>query len=121
MKIALNWLKDYCTWDWSLEELVEKLTMSGTEVEAIHHTGFQIDHIIAAKVLEFTQHPNADRLRLCQVDDGSGTSRQIVCGAKNFNEGDIVPLALPGAVMPPNEKAPEGFKIKKSKIGRAHV
>ncbi|MEM9399495.1 MAG: phenylalanine--tRNA ligase subunit beta [Verrucomicrobiota bacterium] len=116
MKIALNWLKDYCTWDWSLEELVEKLTMSGTEVEAIHHTGFQIDHIIAAKVLEFTQHPNADRLRLCQVDDGSGTSRQIVCGAKNFNEGDIVPLALPGAVMPPNEKAPEGFKIKKSKL-----
>ncbi|MEM9446562.1 MAG: phenylalanine--tRNA ligase subunit beta [Verrucomicrobiota bacterium] len=115
MKICLNWLEEYCSWSWSLSELVEKLTMSGTEVEAVHETGFSIDHIVTAKVLSFKQHPNADRLRLCQVDDGQEV-RQIVCGASNFKEGDMVPLALPGAVIPASEKFSKPFTIKKSKL-----
>lgn len=109
MKIALSWLKEYCDWDWSVEELSERLTMSGTEVIGLEETGLSEEKIITAKVLSFQKHPNADRLRLCQVYDGTET-RQIVCGASNFQEGDIVPLALPGAKMP------EGFTIKKSKL-----
>ena len=62
-----------------------------------------------AQILSSAQHPNADRLRVCQVNDGTGT-RQIVCGAKNYKDGDKVPLALPGA------KLPGGFTIKESKL-----
>ena len=65
---------------------------------------------MVAQVTSFEPHPNADKLRLCQVDDGSGAPRQIVCGAKNFAAGDKVPLALPGAVLPGN------FEIKESKL-----
>ena len=110
MKIALSWLKDHADFPWDTDTLVQKLTLSGTEVEAIHRTGFDRDQIITARILSFTKHPNADRLSVCQVDDGSGQPRQIVCGAKNFKEGDVVPLALPGAVMP------GGFTIKDSKL-----
>lgn len=110
MKVALSWLKDHADFPWNAEELASRLTMSGTEVEAIHRTGFDRDLIVTARILSFTKHPNADRLSVCQVDDGSGQPRQIVCGAKNFKEGDVVPLALPGAVMP------GGFTIKDSKL-----
>lgn len=109
MNVVLSWLRDYCDWSWTTEELVEKLTMAGVEVENVEQRGVAGENFRAAKVVSFEKHPNADRLRLCQVDDGSGT-RQIVCGASNFKAGDIVPLALPGAVMP------AGFEIKKSKL-----
>jgi len=99
MKIVLSWLREYCEWDWSEEELVEQLTMSGTEVENVEHTGFALDGFVTAKVESFIQHPNADRLRLCQINDGTGV-RQVVCGASNFKQGDTVALATPGAVMP---------------------
>lgn len=113
MKINLNWLRDYCDWSWSEEELVEKLTMSGTEVEGIHRTGFigSEQHFIAVRIESFEKHPNADKLSVCQVNDGKGSGlRQIVCGAKNFKAGDVVPCALPGAVML------AGFEIKDSKL-----
>jgi phenylalanyl-tRNA synthetase beta chain len=112
MKIVLSWLREYCDWSWSEEELVEKLTMSGTEVEAVHRTGFagEAAVFVAVRIESFVPHPNADRLSVCQVNDGSGSLRQIVCGAKNFKAGDVVPCALPGAVMP------AGFEIKDSKL-----
>ena len=69
-----------------------------------------MDNVVVAQILESTQHPNADRLSVCRVDDGSGTPRQIVCGAKNYKVGDKVPLALPGAVLPGD------FKIKTGKL-----
>jgi len=109
MKYVLSWLSQYCEWDWPVEELVERLTLSGTEVEAVHQTGFDLDFFVVARVASFIPHPNADRLRLCQIEDGESI-RQVVCGAANFQEGDHVALALPGAVMP------AGFKIKKSKL-----
>lgn len=112
MKIVLSWLRQYCDWSWSEEELIEKLTMSGTEVEAVYRSGFSGDSktFMTVRIDSFIQHPNADRLSVCQVDDGSGALRQIVCGAKNFKVGDVVPCALPGAVMP------AGFEIKDSKL-----
>ncbi|MDR1146900.1 MAG: phenylalanine--tRNA ligase subunit beta [Verrucomicrobiales bacterium] len=110
MKIVLSWLREHCAWTWSDEELAEKLTMSGTEVESVVKTGFALDNFVAARVLTRDRHPNADKLSVCQVDDGGGVPRQIVCGATNFQVGDVVPLALPGAVMP------GGFAIKESKL-----
>lgn len=111
MKVSLNWLSDHLDLtSRSTQELADMLTFAGIEVEGIEAKGVRSDKIVVAQVLSFEPHPNADRLRLCQVNDGSGQPRQIVCGAKNFVCGDKVPLALPGAVMPGN------FEIKESKL-----
>lgn len=109
MKISLNWLRQYCEWNWSETELLEKLTMSGLNVEGVARTGADFPKVVTARIASFVQHPNADRLSVCQIEDDLGT-RQVVCGAKNFVTGDIVPLAQPGAVLP------GGFEIKKAKL-----
>jgi phenylalanyl-tRNA synthetase beta chain len=115
MKVTLNWLKQYVNFDWSPEELAERLTMLGLEVEGLHKLGGEFDGILVAQVITRDKHPNADKLSLCRVDDGKG-ERQIVCGAQNFKAGDKVPLILPGASLPlkPGEKEP--FTIKVGKI-----
>jgi phenylalanyl-tRNA synthetase beta chain len=110
MKISLNWLREYVDFTGGAEALAELLTMAGVEVEGIQTKGAAIDHVVVAQIRESVQHPNADRLSVCQVDDGSGPARQIVCGAKNYQVGDKVPLALPGAVLPGD------FKIKVGKL-----
>lgn len=110
MKVSLNWLREYVDLPATTDELTQLLTMAGVEVEGIETTGCAIANVVVAQIKEFTQHPNADRLSVCQVDDGSGTARQIVCGAKNFKAGDKVPLALPGAVLGPD------FTIKVGKL-----
>lgn len=92
------------------DELVSLLTMAGVEVEGIETTGCAIPNVVVAEIKESVQHPQADRLSVCQVDDGSGQARQIVCGAKNYKVGDKVPLALPGA------KLPGDFLIKTGKL-----
>ena len=84
--------------------------MAGVELVGIESTGCAIPNVVVAEVKESVQHPQADRLSVCQVDDGSGTNRQIVCGAKNYKVGDKVPLALPGA------KLPGDFVIKTGKL-----
>ncbi|HWB05695.1 MAG TPA: phenylalanine--tRNA ligase subunit beta [Verrucomicrobiales bacterium] len=111
MKVSLSWLSDHLDLTGRpVSELADLLTFAGVEVEGIHERGLSSDRIVVAQVQSFEKHPNADKLRLCQVDDGSGKPRQIVCGAKNFVAGDKVPLALPGAVLPGN------FEIKESKM-----
>jgi phenylalanyl-tRNA synthetase beta chain len=110
MKISLSWLRDYLRTDKPAPEIASILTDAGLEVGAIESTGVAIPKVVAAQILESVQHPNADRLSVCKVDDGSGTPRQIVCGAKNYKVGDKVPLAQPGAVMPGD------FKIKVGKL-----
>jgi phenylalanyl-tRNA synthetase beta chain len=113
MKVSLNWLKELVTLPEgpnAVDTLSDLLTKAGVEVEGVEHQGVSIDKVVVAQVLESTQHPNADRLSVCRVDDGSGSPRQIVCGAKNYKVGDKVPLALPGAVMPGD------FKIKVGKL-----
>ena len=110
MKISLSWLRDYLRTDKPVAEIARILTDAGLEVGAIESTGVAIPKVVAAQILESIQHPNADRLSVCKVDDGSGTPRQIVCGAKNYKVGDKVPLAQPGAVMPGD------FKIKVGKL-----
>ncbi len=110
MKISLNWLRDYVAWTGSVDELVALLTRTGLEVADVVTRGVDFPKVVIAQILESSQHPNADRLSVCRVDDGSGQPRQIVCGAKNYKVGDKVPLALPGAVMPGD------FKIKTGKL-----
>jgi phenylalanyl-tRNA synthetase beta chain len=111
MKLSLNWLREYLpALDRSAEEIADALIFTGVEVEGVQVHGAGIEKVVVAQIESFQQHPNADRLSVCQVLDGSKTPRQIVCGAKNFRAGDKVPLALPGAVLP------DGTKIKASKL-----
>jgi phenylalanyl-tRNA synthetase beta chain len=110
MKISLEWLKDYVALPESADALADTLTQGGTEVIGREARGHVPDKIVVAQILSSEQHPNADRLSVCQVDDGSGQPRQIVCGAKNYKVGDKIPLALPGAVLGPD------FKIKAGKL-----
>ena len=115
MKISYNWLKNYIDLDpvkHAPEVLVEALPLLGFDVEEYERLGPpRIEKVVVGQVLEYDQHPNANRLRCCLVTTGSDNPpHRIVCGAKNFKAGDKVVLALPGAVLPGN------FKIKKSKL-----
>lgn len=110
MKISLNWLREFVELPASVPELADLLTLAGVEVENVISLGVAIPKVVVAQINSSEQHPNADRLSVCKVDDGSGVPRQIVCGAKNYKVGDKVPLALPGAVLPGD------FKIKVGKL-----
>src|ERR1041385_5995771 len=115
MKVTLNWLKQYVDFNWSPEELTERLTMLGLEVEGVQKISAAFEGIVVAQVVTRDKHPNADKLSLCRVNDGTG-ERQIVCGAQNFKAGDKVPLILPGASLPPKAGEKEPFTIKVGKI-----
>lgn len=111
MQVSLSWLSSHLDLSsYTTPQLSDLLTFAGIEVEGIEEKGVSSDKVVIAQIKEFVQHPNADKLSVCQVDDGSGTLRQIVCGAKNFKAGDKVPLALPGAVLP------GGFEIKEGNL-----
>jgi phenylalanyl-tRNA synthetase beta chain len=110
MKISLNWLRELVDLPPGVPQLVDLLTLAGVEVEDVETLGVSIPNVVVAQIVESAQHPNADRLSVCKVDDGSGTLRQIVCGAKNYSADDKVPLALPGAVLGPD------FTIKVGKL-----
>jgi phenylalanyl-tRNA synthetase beta chain len=111
MQVSLSWLNTHLDLStYTVPQLSDLLTFAGVEVEGIEEKGVTTDKVIVAQIQSFVQHPDADKLSICQVDDGSGTPRQIVCGAKNFKAGDKVPLALPGAVLT------GGFAIKEGKL-----
>jgi phenylalanyl-tRNA synthetase beta chain len=110
MKLSIGWLKEFLPLTQTIPEIVEALTFAGVEVEGVQQRGGDFDKFIVAQIESFEPHPNADRLSVCRVNDGSSLLRQVVCGAKNFRAGDKVPLALPGAVLP------DGMKIKVSKL-----
>src|SRR5260370_1298911 len=110
MKFSINWLREFVDLPKSPEEIAELLTRAGIETKNIETRGANIDKVIVSQIIASSRHPNADRLTVCEVDDGSGTKRQIVCGATNYKVGDKVPLALPGA------KLPNGTEIRTSKL-----
>ena len=110
MKFSVNWLREFVDLPKNPEEIAELLTRAGIETKNIETRGANIDKVIVSQITASSRHPNADRLTICEVDDGSGTRRQIVCGATNYKVGDKVPLALPGA------KLPNGTEIRKSKL-----
>ena len=110
MKFSVNWLREFVDLPENPEEIADLLTRAGVETENIETRGAKIEQVIVSQIVASSRHPNADRLTVCEVDDGSGANRQIVCGATNYKVGDKVPLALPGA------KLPNGLEIRKSKL-----
>ncbi|HEY3865471.1 MAG TPA: phenylalanine--tRNA ligase subunit beta [Solirubrobacteraceae bacterium] len=128
MRVPLDWLREYCDPTLDVGAIEERLTMTGTKVEAIHHHGVSaVEHFLVGKVLEVEPHPDADRLKVCKVDLGDagpvsvpdllGDKRgvehrpaTIVCGAPNVAVGQTVAVTTPGAVMG------DGTKIKRAKL-----
>jgi phenylalanyl-tRNA synthetase beta chain len=114
MRVPLQWLREYCDPDLDVNEIEERLTMTGTKVEAIHRHGVgAVEQFVVGRVLEVSAHPDADRLRVCEVDLGEASENgpaRIVCGAPNVGKGQTVAVARPGAVMP------DGTKLKKAKL-----
>ncbi len=115
MKVTLNWLKRYVDFDWSPEELTERLTMLGLEVEGVQKIGGEFAGIVVAQILSRDPVPGSDKLSVCRVNDGHG-ERTIICGAQNHKPADKVPLILPNFALPlkPGEKEP--FVIKERKV-----
>lgn len=104
MRVPYSWLREYCDPGMAVEELADRLVMTGTEVERIDVVGPpKADGFVVGRVVSVEGHPDADRLKVCQVDDGEG-ERTIVCGAPNVAAGQTVAVALPGARMPGGEK-----------------
>jgi phenylalanyl-tRNA synthetase beta chain len=114
MRVPLEWLREYCDPDLDVRGIEERLTMTGTKVEAIHHHGVgEPERFVVGRVLTCERHPDADRLSVCEVDLGAASPdgpAKIVCGAPNVAAGQTVAVACPGAVMP------DGMKIKRAKL-----
>jgi phenylalanyl-tRNA synthetase beta chain len=115
MKVTLNWLKQYVDFDWPPEELAERLTMLGIEVEGVKKLGGEFAGVVVAQILTKDKVPGSDKLSACKVNDGTG-ERTIICGAQNHQPGDKVPLVLPNFALPlkPGDKEP--FVIKERKV-----
>jgi phenylalanyl-tRNA synthetase beta chain len=110
MKFSVNWLREFVDLPKNPEEIADLLTRAGIEIKKIETRGANVENVVVSQIVASSRHPNADRLTVCEVDDGSGSKRQIVCGATNYKAGDKVLLALPGA------KLPNGTEIRKSKL-----
>ena len=110
MNVSIKWLKEYVGFDLSPEALADRLLMLGMEIESIKQLGEGLDRVVVGRINTVEKHPKADKLVLCNVEVGSGTDAQIVCGAPNAREGLVAPVALVGAQLP------NGLTIKRAKI-----
>ena len=115
MQFPESWLRAFCNPPLSTQELADTLTMGGFEVESLRPVAPPFTHIVVGEIKHAEQHPNADRLRVCQVDAGQGALLNIVCGAPNARVGIKVPCALVGAQLPPGEDG-KPFVIKTGKL-----
>lgn len=115
MKISYNWLQEFIDLDLSPEELADKLTLIGLEVEEIEEFGSTLEGVIVGEVLETKPHPNADRLKVCTVDLGE-EKVQIVCGADNVAEGQKVPVATVGSTLPIKLDDGSYLTLRKAKL-----
>jgi phenylalanyl-tRNA synthetase beta chain len=109
MKVSENWLREWVSPSIATEEIASQLTMAGLEVDGIEDLTPSFSKVVVGEITAIEQHPDADKLRVCQVNDGESVS-QVVCGAPNARLGIKVPFAQVGAVLPGN------FKIKKAKL-----
>ncbi len=115
MKVTLNWLKQYVDFNWSPEELTERLTMLGLEVEGVQKISGAFEGIVVAQILTRDPVPGSDKLSVCKVNDGR-LERAIICGAQNHKPGDKVPLILPNFALPLKAGDKEPFVIKERKV-----
>jgi phenylalanyl-tRNA synthetase beta chain len=110
MKFTLSWLNQFiATGSLTPAQIADRLTMLGLEVDSVEELFADLDQIVIARVTAVSKHPDADKLTVCEVDDGNG-SVQVVCGAPNVRAGMVSALAHPGV------KLPDGTKIKKAKV-----
>lgn len=110
MKFTYNWLREYVAVELGPEDIAARLTLLGLEVDAVEPLYPGLDEVRIARVAAVRPHPNADRLTLCEVEDGSADLRRVVCGAPNVRAGMFAALVVPGVVLP------GGLKIRSSKI-----
>lgn len=115
MQFSENWLRTMADPKLTSDELSHLLTMAGLEVEEVEPVAPPFNNVVVAQVMQVEKHPNADRLNVCQVDAGTGTMLNIVCGAPNVRPGMKVPCALPGAKLPPGDDG-KPFEIKIGKL-----
>lgn len=115
MQFPESWLREFCNPTIGTQQLADILTMAGLEVEELKPVAPPFTKIVVGEIKEAVQHPDADRLRVCQVDVGQGSLLNIVCGAPNARVGIKVPCALVGAELPPGEDG-KPFLIKVGKL-----
>ena len=115
MQFPQSWLREFCNPPLSTAQLADALTMAGLEVEELRPVAPPFSHVVVGEIKQANQHPNADRLRVCQVDVGQAECLTIVCGAPNARVGIKVPCALVGAELPPGEDG-KSFQIKIGKL-----
>ena len=111
MITSLSWLKNHLSTKANLNQVAQRLTEIGLEVENIKSSNINLDNFIICKIIKAQKHPNADKLKLCDVDIGSGKLVKVVCGAQNARDGMFAVYASPGAVIPKNN-----MKLKVAKI-----
>ncbi|MEG0050941.1 MAG: phenylalanine--tRNA ligase subunit beta [Terrisporobacter sp.] len=110
MLVPVKWIRDYVNINIDTEEFADKMTMTGTKVEKVEFLGKEINNVVIGKIEKIEQHPNADKLVVCQVNVGEGELVQICTGATNVSEGDVIPVAKVNSTLP------GGIKIKKGKL-----
>ena len=115
MQFPESWLRSFCNPPLTSQQLADTLTMAGLEVEELRPVAPPFSKVVVGEIKSATQHPNADRLRVCEVDVGQGALLNIVCGAPNARVGIKVPCAQVGAVLPPGEDG-KPFTIKLGKL-----
>src|ERR1035437_9024261 len=115
MQFPESWLREFCNPPLSTQQLADTLTMAGLEVEELKPVTPPFGQIVVGEIKEAVQHPNADRLRVCQFDVGQAALLDIVCGAPNARVGIKVPVALVGAELPPGDDG-KAFTIKVGKL-----
>lgn len=117
MLASLEWLKQYVDINISTAELCDKITRVGLEVDTVTHLGDGLEGVITGKVMEISRHPDSDHLWICMMDYGQdGDLVQILTGAQNVHQYDIVPVAVVGSKLPASSRNPEGMKLKKAKM-----
>jgi phenylalanyl-tRNA synthetase beta chain len=116
MQFSESWLRQYVNPSLDSDALGHAMTMAGLEVEEQHSFAPAFTKIVIAQILSAEQHPDADRLRVCKVDAGTGQELQIVCGAPNARAGIKIPCAMVGAELPPAEAGGKPFMIKVGKL-----
>src|SRR5699024_5728036 len=106
MKFSEQWLREWVSPEMPTHALADQITMAGLEVDGLEAVAATFSGVVVAEVMGKEQHPDADKLSVCRVDDGSGEPVQVVCGAPNVAVGQKVPFARVGAILPGD------FKIK---------
>ena len=108
MNLSRKWLNEFVTVTASDREFAEAMTLSGSKVEVTVDQGAEISNVVVGTVVSITRHTNSDHMWICQIDVGQGEPTQIVTGAQNVKEGDLVPVALHKSTLPGGKKIEKG-------------